>query len=145
MSIQIIDKTIFLAVARKMFEAKSAVSASENYYQCCKLLSDDKIRELVTSWHDLNYDSYMSESNEAQNIPPSTELVILVTPPPPKAIQFLKWLQCIRNNIYTQQVLKTNRRAAEDVLFLDRLIREVCIAIIIQLPEYEAATWSTYK
>ncbi|WP_025144893.1 hypothetical protein [Pedobacter jeongneungensis] len=145
MSIQIIEETIFLAVARKMFEASIALKVNENFYPCCRDMSNERIIDLVASWHKLNWDSYEDEYNESQQLSDRVELLIGITPPPPTAVQFLKWLHCIRYNINHNCIPRQNSQSLRDILFLDRLIRDVSKAIIEQLPDYRDASWSTYR
>ncbi|MCX2429876.1 hypothetical protein [Pedobacter sp. GR22-10] len=145
MSIQIIEKTVFLAVARKMFEASIAVKVNENFYPCCREMSSERIIDIVASWHTLNWDSFENEYSEGEQMPEREELLIGITPPPPTAVQFLKWLHCIRYNINHNCIPRQNTTDLQDILFLDRLIRDVSKAIIEQLPDYRAALWSTYN
>ena len=145
MSIEIIDNTVFLAVARKMFEASKAVTINEDYYPCCKKLTRQKACDLAASWYNLNIDSYENAYGGTEELPEWKELIFCPTPPTPKAVQFYKWLQAIRYNINHKCIPSNNQQALWDIIALDRLIKEVSAAIIQQLPDYSVALWDTYQ
>lgn len=144
MSIQIIEIAVFLSVASKMFEASKAVVINEDYYPSCREISQMRIIEVVNSWYSLNIESYEDKYPD-EEATEYRELVFGPTPPPPTAIQFLKWLKAIRDNIDHHCIPLNNQQAFRDVLLLDRLIKEASAAIIGQLPDYKAAKWDTYK
>ncbi|SHN45564.1 hypothetical protein [Chitinophaga sp. CF418] len=148
MSIKIVNKDVLRHVASKMYLASRNNIVNDNFYECCLKLSETAIEQYVTRWEILNYRTYVSHWADRENISPGefpkcqVTFLDLVTFNIPAA-QFLKWLLFIREGINVDCIIRAGNpiyAVDEDaVKFLNKLIAQVQMAIINELPDFQKA------
>lgn len=148
MSIKMVNKDVLRHVASKIYLASCNREVDENYYECCLKLTEHEINQYLTRLEILNYKTYISYWTEpdilANTVLPycvfnCLEFVTVKMP----AAQFLKWLLFIRNNISISIIHHASNPVYQEdeaaVKFLTKLIADVQLAIINELPEFKAA------
>lgn len=148
MSIQIINTGVLRHVASKMYLASCSKVVDENFYDCCSKLKEAAINDYMTRWEILNYKTYISywtdpEIKALAEIPNCIFNCVEYATVKIPAVQFLKWLLFIRNNISLPCIVHAGNPVYKDdeqaVKFLQKLVEQVQLAIIQQIPEFQKA------
>lgn len=148
MSIKIVNKDVLRHVASKMYLASCNNIVNENFYECCLKLSENAIEKYATRWEILNYKSFISYWTEPEILAKAAfpdcvfSCVDRATFKIPTA-QFLKWLLFIREGISLDCIVRAGNPVYVDdeeaVKFLNKLIAQVQMAIINELPDFQNA------
>lgn len=146
MSDIILDPKIYEALANKMLAAGHRGSIGINHLPSCRTLTEEKIASTVRIWNRLNVDTYNLKRAPSfkMNIP---ALTILFHQMPVSTYQFLKWLNCLQDNISVKG-LNNERSLTEEeyeaMQFLSGVVIDTMKQIIFSLPKYEDAKYCNF-
>jgi len=146
MSVLVVNPRVFEALALKMHYASANRVVNENHYSSCLNLSRSDIEKSVTVWcqfNEMTYTLAYRKHGETYDFL-YRFLQFRYSRYPATAIQFLKWLECVRYNINEEaiaEIRELQQEETEALQLLDHLIADVQRAIIHSTPEYDAAKW----
>ncbi|SHN45562.1 hypothetical protein [Chitinophaga sp. CF418] len=144
MSVLCVEEAVYDRVAYMLFLESGDHAVKYSRFKCFRGMSFQAIDVMVNNWYGLNQLTYfvaykkdchlsrctMKRCNGGDNF---------------TTVVFLKWLQCIRQNISIPNLEKArlpiNDELKESVKLLDRLITDVLTSIVESTPEYQAAPW----
>lgn len=114
----------------------------KNHFRNCPDIEAEAER-LILSWLKMNQDSYSKRYNETSEETERTNLIPFYhstyTHKPLKALQALKYLQCVDYNI---EIKPEEEQSSKDLQLLRNCINDLSSSIIGQLEEYKAASYS---
>ena len=146
MSDIILDPKIYEALANKMQAGGHPGSSGINHLSSCRQLRTEDIAATVNIWNRLNVETYNLQREpllRREVMPLSIHFHLL----PTSTYQFLKWLNCLQDNIAVKDLTAT-RHLAEDeykaLQFLRVVIIDTMEQIINSLPQYENAKWGNF-
>lgn len=98
-------------------------------------------KRLIASWADLNMKSYCLKYKDDDFVSLSDFMSNYPNKKPIKAIQLLKYVECLSYNIEPEH-WELTAQEKQDLELLNKTKDAIAYAIIGSLPEYEKAAWS---
>lgn len=98
-------------------------------------------KRLISSWADLNMKSYCLKYKDDNFVNMADFMGHYPTKKPLKAIQLLKYVECLSYNIEPEHWELTEQEK-QDLALLNKTKDAIAYAIVGSLPEYEKAAWN---
>lgn len=141
MSVLVPDHEVFSYLFSGLAFAANNQTYNDKYsYQIARYMegkdSEKEGKRLVKSWLYMIEKSYNAKYNDTG----TTVNMLTVKYVPFKAVQLLKYVQCVLYNIESEGV--TTKHEQDDATLLELWKTDIMNAIIDQLPEYKEAKWS---